>query len=201
MIKNSDKTLKFFEKIIPNSWQKFIEVYSSKSDIVKKTTVMSNMMKQIITIVLLNGVIIYTIAVGVAEFLVPLFLKFFPNNTFPEIITLIVVISLISPFLWAVMFKLPGNVKALEVVRRDDFNKKQLSYIQIVRIIIGLAAIIYLGSSSVGILTSCLVVLPIFIMFFIIFHRFIRKVYHFLEQIFMTNFHSRETAENEKNKQ
>ncbi|MDR2683983.1 MAG: cation:proton antiporter, partial [Prevotellaceae bacterium] len=113
MIKYSDNFYKIIEKIVPNRWQEYINAYSSRTDNAKSETETWKLVKNLLIIVVINIILIFSIIILCSKFLLPVLSKSIVG-ILPATITLIVGLLLSAPFLWALMFKIPNNISSGE---------------------------------------------------------------------------------------
>ncbi|MDR1544795.1 MAG: cation:proton antiporter [Prevotellaceae bacterium] len=198
MIKYSDNVYNFIEKIMPEKLLKFINEYASRAENPKAESATKIILKKIFTNVVINGVVTLSILIFCLLFLLPLLQKSM-TGFLPEFITLIVGLAAMSPFVWALMFKLPKEIiNEGGFVKNEKFNRNRLIIVEIVRFILGIGFIGFLADKCFGTKIAVLAVVPISLIILIFLGKYVRKFYRIIEKRFMQNFHGREIAAAEK---
>ena len=197
MIKYSDNVYNVIEKIVPKKWQEAIDSYSSRADNTKSDSETRKLIKSVMMIIVINVILILSIIILCSRFLLPA-LNEVMNGILPEIITLVVGLLLATPFLWALMLKIPNNISGAELIKDETYNRRKLLEIEIVRFILGAIFIGYLADICFGTKIAVLVVVPITFLLIIAFRDYIKKFYRAIEKRFVFNLNSREIAEAEK---
>jgi len=197
MIKYADNFYNIIEKIVPKKWQDAINSYASRADNAKSESETRKLIKSLLIIIVVNVILILSIIILCSRFLLPV-LSENMSGILPNIITLVVGLLLATPFLWALMLKIPNNISGAELIKDETYNRRKLLEIEIVRFVLGGIFIGYLANICFGILIAVLIVLPITFLLIIIFRDYIKKFYKAIEKRFVFNLHSREIAEAEK---
>jgi len=197
MIKYSDNFYNLIEKIIPKKWQEYIAAYSSRADNAKSESETRKLIKNILIIVIINIILLSSISILCVRILLPA-LNHEMSGIFPQMITLIVGLLLYAPFLWALMFKIPNYISNEVLIKDETYNRRKMLGIEIVRFILGLFFITFLAEKCFGIKIAILVIVPISLIFLVIFRKNLKAFYKLLEKRFVFNLHSREIDEIEK---
>ena len=197
MIKYSDKVYYIVEKILPQKWQDYINAYSSRTDTAKSESETRKLIKKVLINVLINVILISSILILCSKFLLPALSKSFVGIV-PKMITLVVGLLFSSPFLWALIFKVPKNTSNAELIQDEIYNRRKVLVLEIARLILGLFLIGYLANNCFGIKIAVLVVVPISFVLLIIFRKYLKFCYKALEKRFVFNLNAREIAEAEK---
>jgi CPA2 family monovalent cation:H+ antiporter-2 len=194
MIKYADNAFVLIEKILPKKWLHLINLYTSRADNPKSETETKKLIKKIFTIVFINGIIAVAIALFFALFLLPMLNAHLPAGILPEIIVLVLGLLFLLPFLWAMIFKLPSNMSGGDIINNKDYNRRTFSFIEIIRIVLGMAVVWFLADICFGTRIAVLVVIPLVFVVLFVFSNGIKIFYKKIERHFIINFNSREIA-------
>ncbi|MDR0830054.1 MAG: cation:proton antiporter [Prevotellaceae bacterium] len=199
MIKYSDNVYNLIEKILPKKWLQIIDDYSTRTENPKAQTETKKWLKSVSVIILINGILIFSILMLCGAFLLPALEKAI-GGILPEIITIVVGLLLCSPFLWAFIFKMPNSISGSEMIKSGNYKRRMLLFVEILRIVLGMTFVGILADKCFGTKIAIFVVIPVSAILLILFYKKLRIVYKVFEKRFMLNFHGREIAENEKEK-
>jgi len=197
MIKYSDNFYKIIEKIVPKKWQEYINDYSSRTNNVKSESQSQKLIKNLLIIILINIILIFSIIILCNQVLLPALSKTM-NGILPETITLVIGLLLSIPFLWALMFKIPNYTSGAELIRDETYNRRKLLGVEIVRFIFGISLIGYFANNCFGTKIAVLAVVPVTFLFIVVFRKYIKIFYKLIEKRFVFNLHAREIAAAEK---
>jgi CPA2 family monovalent cation:H+ antiporter-2 len=198
MIKYSGNFYNFIEKITPKKVLLRIEKYSAAIQTIQAESEWKKLVKQYITNVFINGFIVLAFIVSGTKILLPLLLKIFPTGFWAAIGTIVVILVVSSPFLWALMFKKPDYITANELWNNKEYNHGPLFLMEMLRILVGVVLIGYLLDSEFSTFVSFLIAIPVIIVGIFLFSKNIQNIYRNIENRFMVNLNSREIAEQEK---
>jgi len=194
LIKYADNFYFFLERILPERTLKAIDNYTTSTKTIQAEIEWKRFTKAYWVSSLGNAVILLAIVLAGTQFFQPFLLKMLPLFT-ANMITLGVVLLVSSPFLWALMFKLPNNAEYKDLWTSRDYKNGPLLVMGFVRLFIGLGVIGYFTHALFLTWTSAFIVIGIVIIALILSSRYLLKVYTRIEKRFMSNYNSREIAE------
>ena len=187
MIKLSDPAYKFIEKVLPPKWNNAITRYSIEAHQITETSDWGKVLKSYFVNVIVFSVIILTLIGLSTRYIAP----YFQDHEGSDILTAIITLVVLSPFLWALAFRRTQKQAYANVWLRSD-KRGPLILLQTSRIIL---TVLYIGILFLalvsplvalwGIAVSCIIL--------IIFARKIKAFYGKIEARFMANFHERES--------
>jgi CPA2 family monovalent cation:H+ antiporter-2 len=186
MIRLSNPSYSFIERNLPNRWTKALDNYSAntlKATEVKewKKYIRSNAVNiAVYTVIIISMILLSTRYITVA----------LPQNEWNRIITTILTILLISPFLWALIFR-RERPKGVNKNAMKPSLRRPLLVIRYFRIALALFLLGFLfesiystGIAVLGVLASCVLL--------VIFNVRLKHYYYRIESHFITNLNSRE---------
>lgn len=198
MIKYSDNFYLFIEKILPKKWLDALNNYAANTQIIQAESEWKKFVKSFLTTVTTNGIIVFAIViVGILGFY-PFLSGIIENKILVSIITLVIVMLISSPFLWALMFKQPNNVKYKELWSHAEYNRGPLAVMEISRFVIALLIICYFVYRIFPTFIFALLFIPLLVIALYFASRRTLHLYEKFEKRFMLNFNSREIAEARK---
>ncbi|MDR2385362.1 MAG: cation:proton antiporter [Tannerella sp.] len=198
MIKYSGNFYTFIERVMPENLLLRIEKYSATMRTMQAESEWKKLVKQYITNVFINGFIVLAFIILGTKVLFPILIKIIPTDFWSALSTIVIVLVVSSPFLWALMFKKPDYITTNELWSNKEYNHGPLFMMEILRVLTGIVLIGYLLDMEFSTFVSFLVVIPIVIMAIFLFSKNIQNVYRNIENRFMVNLNSREMAEKEK---
>lgn len=193
LIKYSEPFYNFLEKILPTKVINRLNRFSSSSQHIQAEVGWKIVLESYAKMIIINGVILISIALLLIKFLIPYISSLIENET-----TRILIISLISlaagaPFIWAIMASKPNNPEYKRFwFKRKEYNRGPLMIIETLRVIMGIILIAIWALYFFQPLIALLVILPIALIVFKIFTNRIQVFYQRIEDRFITNLSARE---------
>jgi len=193
LIKYSEPFYNFLEKILPVKMINRLNRFSASSQQIKAEMGWKTVLASYTKIVILNGIILISIALLLINFLIPYLNPLIENGTTRTLVISLLSLAVGSPFIWAIMASKPNNPE----YKRFWFNKKEYSkgplmIIEILRIIIGTSLIALWALYFFRPIIALLVILPIVLIVFMIFTKRLQGFYQRIEDRFISNLSERE---------
>ena len=188
MIKYASPTAAFVEKKLPKKWVKKIELYSANSQAIKTVSTWKIVIKEYLFQVILYSVILFAIILMSKNFLLPLLDDILYGHIIAAFLTLLV----LAPFLWALSLKRVAKAEVQELLK----NRKYYGPV-IVLIFIRIAiALFFIGLMLNNFFSPEIALLAFVfsIVIMMIFPKNINRLYHKIEDRFITNFNQREVT-------
>ena len=199
MIKYSENFYNLLVKILPKRLLVSINNYSTSAQTIQAESEWKKLVKKFISTISTNSIIVFSIMFVGARVLLPFLEGFIPNELVACIITFVVTLVVVSPFLWALMLKRPNNMEYHELWRNKNYNHGPLLIMEIVRIAIGIIFLSYLVTRVFDTSVFVIIVVPLVIVVLLfLFSKKIQKYYAHIEKRFISNLHGREIAEAQK---
>jgi len=101
MMKLSEPLYALLQKILPARWLAGLEKYSSSSQIIESESNWKKLLRFYFQVVVVNSVVIIALILLVSYILLPFVLLHFENQQLGRIITTVVALLLMAPFVWA----------------------------------------------------------------------------------------------------
>lgn len=195
MIKYSEPFYNFIVKILPDKWAIGLNNYASSTQTIQAESSWKTVLKSYATIAATNGIIMLAIVLLAFNFIVPFILTTIQDPMTAQIISLVVTLALIAPFLWALMAKRPANIAYKELWIYKKYSRGPLLVLEVCRNLIGILIITIVVNRIFNTTIAMLVVVPIVVGVLITFSNRIQKFYQRLEGRFLRNLNEREIAE------
>jgi CPA2 family monovalent cation:H+ antiporter-2 len=193
MIKHSDRMHLVLERILPGRVLNIISNYSSYSQSVNGTSAWKKLTKAYLQILIVNSIIVLAIVILSTQYLLPLALSWFAYSVLAKVVTLVLTILAMLPFIWALAIKKPSVASSYEIMKQN----KRFSWapVVVINILRGLVLFLLFGflldrlfSSWISLL--CTLAAVMIVLFF--FRNKIQHLYGRLESRFLTNLNERE---------
>lgn len=199
MIKYSDAFSSFLERILPKKWVTYIDNYSSSAQIIQAESKWKRFVMKTHATVVTNGILAIAIIILGTKVLYP-FLDGVMSGFDPvisKIIVLLIVLALLSPFLWAILFKNPDDLDIGQLWMHEEYKRGPLLMVTVTRFLF--AAILISYPAVVLFSFYAIAFVPFIILFLYFASKKEKSIYKKIESQFMSNFNSRDRAEAKKN--
>ncbi len=195
MIRYSGNIYDTLLKIVPESWISALERYSQSTQQIRVEKEWRKLARKYLQIIASNGLMIVAIISLSLSVLAPLIDKYIDNPVYGDVISFLISLLVLSPFLWALMFKRPLSVDDFN--RRwveDKFAKWPVLFVEIGRVVLGLLVIQFLSERIFPTTAALLFVVPLSLLIFFLSSKRISNNYHRIEHWFYGNLNERELA-------
>lgn len=191
MIRFSEPVFKIIEGLLPHKWRERMELYSTGASEVKHDSDWKILLRFFLINVLVFSVIIVTIILVSTNYLAPLL----ANYGLGKIITAVISLLAISPFLWALAFR-RAKSEAYANVWSNRFERGPLVLLMLSRVLL---AIFFIGLLLDRLFspTAALIGASLAFAVLILFRKQLRYFFGKIETRFLKNLHGRE-EENSK---
>jgi CPA2 family monovalent cation:H+ antiporter-2 len=194
LIRYSDPLYTWIEKRLPQKFLERLAHYERAMLVSGKESILKIFWKSYGPLILLNAVVVLVIGLASSQWALPLLLKMFGNERSVRFLACVVTLVACSPFLSAVVLKVPKKIPLFEAESIFRLRSLQLG-ITIIRAVIGLVLIDVIISrfATTKILPFVvLVATPLMIYFF---RGYIGRLYSLVENRFLKNLNAKELAD------
>ena len=193
MIKLAEPAYGLLCRVLPHKVKDFLDDYAQSSD---PSTSAGSAWKEYLgaigPMILVNGIIAVAICILGLNLLYPLAAKWIPG-IWANIVTAIILLAALSPFLRAVAVKKSRGSKVFDTLwAADKANHAPLIAILVLRYAIAVGFTIYVLARLIHVSIIIIMLLAPILGFFLVFNRWTRRSYKRLEKTFQTNLRSRE---------
>lgn len=191
ILKFSEPAYRFIEKKAPDSWQKLMNKDLSVAHPVNHGNTWKKLLKEMALMVVLYLALTIMVVIFSFKYLVP-FISEHVAGTQGKILSAIIIIALIAPFLRAIMAKKNRSKEFGELWSKNKINRGPLIFLIVIRIVI--CMIILAGILLKLFHITWLILLPIvtLLVFLFFYSKRLKKQSILLERRFKRNFHARQ---------
>ena len=198
MIRLADPLLRLLQRVLPQKWLDSLERYSSSSQIIEAESNWKKLLHYYIQLVIINGVVIVALILLTSYFLLPFVLKHFQNELIGRILTAVLSLLFMSPFIWALTVKKIRRGTYAALWLDPKYSKGPLVMLEVVRNVL---AILLVGGMLRQIFPFWVAVggtVFFMLIVLVIFRQRLQRFYQRIEERFLTNLNEKETIEESK---
>lgn len=197
MIRLADPAYRLANRVIPDSWTKFLERYSSGSNTIKQKSAWNKLLKSLVRIV---GT--YTAVCLVLIFLwlqvVTPFIMTHISGMKGNILSFVAILAIISPMLRAIMMKKNHSAEFQQLWNDNKYNRGPLISLFILRIILCIGLVMIPVAKLLNAAVGIMLVIASALIILIIFSKRLKRQSILMERHFFSNLSARE-LEQERN--
>lgn len=191
MIRMAEPAYLFADKRIPRSWKHFLERYSSGTNTLHHKSTWHQLLKALLRIVITYTILsVFTIALFL-QYITPLIQKEMPG-TQGGIISAILILLLISPFLRAMMMKKNHSEEFQHLWNDSKYNRGPLVSLIVLRVALCIGIVMFVISSLINVAVGLLLAIATIIILAFIYSKRLKKHSILLERRFLRNFTARQ---------
>lgn len=194
MIRLSAPAFGFLEKHLPVSWQQILGRYSSGTNTIRHKSTWQQLLKALLRIV-----VTYTV---LSVFVIALFLQYlapFIQSKIPgiqgSILSAILILLIISPFLRAIMMKKNHSIEFQRLWNDNKYNRGPLVSLIVLRVALCLWIVMFVISKLLNMASGLLFAIACATILAFIFSKRLKKHSILLERRFLRNFTARQIEE------
>ena len=191
MIRLAEPSWKFAEKIIPNSWKRFLDSYSSGSNTIRQKSAWNKLLKALTRIVATYTAVTIVLIFLWLEIISPFLLQKIPGMQ-GNIISLILIVLIISPMLRAIMMKKNHSVEFQQLWNDSKYNRGPLVSLIILRIILCIGLVMLPVMKLLNMALGIMLAVASAIIALAIFSKKLKKQSILMERHFFSNLTARE---------
>lgn len=198
MIRYSENAYQFLDKILPERWKHIINRYSSSTQKISTENDWQKVIKEYISVIAINAVIILGISQLSGYVLLPFLRANTPNNIIANLIYFTATFLVCLPFFWALFRKKMRGDAFTKLWLNKNFNRGPLLTLELLRLAVSILLVVIIISPFVS--TTYALVFTVVSMTLVtrVFSKNIQNFYSRIENRFFSNFNEREIAANAK---
>lgn len=198
LIRYSVPVYNWLEKVLPARMLHVISSYSQNTGNAGAESRWKKVLMAHFKTIVVNAVVLLSLSILFFRFAAPFFAGYFHDTLTGNIVALVLLLVVSSPFLWAIMAKRPEHLPYKEMWLERKYNKGPLLALEAFRYLLGVFYVGLCVDRLISASVSILFVVPVAIGVLWIFSRRIQRFYMRLEDHFIKNLMARETAEQKK---
>ncbi|SDE01827.1 monovalent cation:H+ antiporter-2, CPA2 family [Dyadobacter soli] len=200
MMKASEPLYEWLNKHLPEKWRHYLNRYSTSTETIAQTTQWNEILKAYAQTVILNSVVVVGIILASSRQLADQLHTRVPENFITNSVLFGITFLLISPFLWALVFK-RGNRKAYSSIWLSrKYSRGPLLVLELSRVVIAILLMAFLLNSFFSTQISFIVAGGIMVLGLAIFYQRLQQFYHKIEDRFLQNLNARQLEGSGKSK-
>ncbi len=197
MIRVAEPAFRIADRIIPVSWRKFIERYSSGSNTIRQKSAWNKLLKALLRIVGTYTAVTLVLIFIWLQFISPVITKEI-HGIQGNILSLFIILLLIAPMLRAIMMKKNHSIEFQQLWQDNKYNRGPLVSLIILRIILCIGLVMLPVAKLLNIAAGIMLAIAGSVIAIVIFSKRLKKQSILMERHFFTNLTARE-LEKEKN--
>jgi CPA2 family monovalent cation:H+ antiporter-2 len=197
LIKSSESFFLFLERTLPKNWVAAINRYSSSTAGITTMSDWKTFLKSYTINTIIHSVILIAIIFLGSKYLQPFITSHIINGNKGSIISLVVSLVIMAPFLWALAIKRIERKAYSQLWLNKKYTRGPLITLEVLRIGLAIFAVCFLIFQFYETWVAILIALGLIVLVMVIFSRKLQAFYDRLESRFFYNLNARE----EQNKQ
>jgi len=200
MIRYSEPVYVWIEKVLPGSWVRFLNRYSSDTQQIQAISGWKQLLRTYARVIVVNGVICIGVVMLCASLLAPFLNRQFHDVNTSSVVLVILILLVLSPFLWALGFRRADRISFAKLWLDSKFNRGPLVMMEVLRMAVVVAIIGFVldkfFSASIAIPIAILLV----ILLILLFSKKLQAFYGRIEARFLFNLNEKELKEKSEHK-
>lgn len=200
MIRYSEPVYVWIEKVLPGSWVRFLNRYSSDTQQIQAISGWKQLLRTYLRVIVVNGVICIGVVMLCASLLAPFLNRQFHDVNTSSVVLVILILLVLSPFLWALGFRRADRISFAKLWLDSKFNRGPLVMMEVLRMAVVVAIIGFVldkfFSASIAIPIAILLV----ILLILLFSKKLQAFYGRIEARFLFNLNEKELKEKSEHK-
>lgn len=196
-IKASTALYNWLKDNLPPRWYNFLNKYSSSTEHISTNSHWREVLQDYLQTILINSVILIGMVLAASKGLYPMMKPRVPSEFVGAVLTCLLTLMAMVPFLWALIFKRShrSSYKALWVDR--TYNRSPLIFLELLRVVLAIAYVSALIGAFFTTKVAFTVAALFLVLAFALFYRRLQGFYARLEARFIQNLNAREVASQE----
>jgi CPA2 family monovalent cation:H+ antiporter-2 len=200
MMKASEPLYEWLDKRLPEKWRLYLNRYSTSTETIAQTTHWKEILQSYAQTVILNSVVVIGIILAASRQLADQLHTRVPETFITNSVLFGITFLLISPFLWALIFK-RSNRKAYSFIWLSrKYSRGPLLLLELSRVVVAILLTGFLLNSFFDTPTALSVAGGIMVLGFAIFYQRLQQFYSRIEDRFLQNLNARQLEGSGKSK-
>ena len=192
MIKLAGPVYNIVTKLLPRKWKQNLDRYSSGAQILPAESDWKIVLRSYLSNILINSVIIIALILLSSFYLAPFIINGTGSKLFGEVLSVLLTLVIMSPFIWALTIKKLGKLAYTNLWLDKKYNRGPLVLLEILRNVLAVILLFILLSQFFSPVISFVVALVVMVVVLQIFAKRMQTFYHRIEHRFLTNLHARD---------
>lgn len=184
----------FLQNHLPQKWLSAIEKYSSGSQRLQSESDWQKLLKSFAQVMVINTVVIIGLILLTTNIIWPFLLNYFANELVGKIISTVLILALMLPFIWGLTGKKIQNAAYRNLWLNKKYNKGPLVVMEIFRNVLALVLVGILLTQLFSITVALIGTTVVMIIVSIIFRQRLQRFYTKIEKRFLQNLTEKERS-------
>lgn len=185
--------------MLPHRWRTTLNRYSAATQTIAVVSNWKQLLRSYFMNIVLFSVIVIAIALLAAYYVLPMITDAQEDENWVRIVTALVTLVILSPFLWALAFRGISNQASANIWRQKKY-RGPLLLLRFLRMGLAVFLVGFFVNQFFSIAVALMVTVGILVLL-LVFHRRLQSFYIKIEERFFSNFNERETRVGSINKQ
>ncbi|CAN5645356.1 cation:proton antiporter [soil metagenome] len=194
MIGFADPLFVFLQRRLPAKWVVSLNKYSVGSQTIKGESDWRKVFNAYIQMILLNAVIIVGLILLSNYYLKPFVSRYFDNRIWAKLISLLLTLAVMAPFIWGLMAKKIQGIAYKALWLDSKYNHGPLVTLEVLRNIVAVALVGVLFRQFFSFWPALAGTAVVMMIVLVIFRQRLQKFYHRIEHRFLSNLNEKEKA-------
>lgn len=194
LMKYSENIFQVLENTLPRSWLEAIHHYSKSTEGITTLSDWRVLLRAYISNTIINSVVIIAIIILSSKYLHPFIQSEIANGLKGTILSIIIALALISPFIWALSIKRFEKTAYSHLWLNKKYTRGPLITLELLRVVLGVVYVVFLMNKFFETTTAIGISLTISILGIVIFSQRLQHFYERMEKRFLFNLNAREAA-------
>lgn len=195
LIRFADPFYNKLEQVLPEAWKTKLNRYSAGAQTIQAESDWKIVLREYLTLIIVNSVVIIALILLSRKFLAPFVRDEIRNNTTALIITTVVTLIAMSPFIWALTIKKIHKSAYTNLWLDKKYNRGPLFMIEVLRNVLAVLFLFILLAGFFPPVVAVVVALIVMTIVFSIFNKRLQLFYHRIEKRFLNNLNARSVIE------
>ena len=196
MIRMAEPTFRIVDRVIPKSWMRFLERYSSGSNTIHQKSAWNKLLKALVRIVGTYTAVTLVLIFIWLQFAAPFIMKEI-SGIRGAILSLVLILLIIAPMLRAIMMKKNHSAEFQQLWLDNKYNRGPLVSLVILRIILCIGLVMLPVARLLNAAVGIVLAIAATVIAIVIFSKRLKKQSILMERHFFSNLTARE-MENER---
>ena len=192
MIKLAGPVYNIVTELLPRKWKQNLDRYSSGAQILPAESDWKIVLRSYLSNILINSVIIIALILLSSIYLAPFIIDGTGSKLFGEVLSVLLTLVIMSPFIWALTIKKLGKLAYTNLWLDKKYNRGPLVLLEILRNVLAVILLFILLSQFFSPVISFVVALVVMVVVLQIFAKRMQTFYNRIEHRFLTNLHARD---------
>ncbi len=192
MIRFAGPVYHLVDKLLPRKWKRNLDRYSSGAQILPAESDWKIVLRSYLSAILINSVIIVALILLSSFYLAPFIINHSGSKLFGEVLSVLLTLVIMSPFIWALTIKKIGRLAYANLWLDKKYNRGPLVLLEIVRNVLAVVLLFILLRQFFSPVISLAVALIVMVVVIQIFAKRMQTFYNRIEHRFLSNLNARD---------